>query len=214
MEPVFCPIVDPASKDDSGDFPPDNVDLDFVTNESLVALLDSAPIIYQLGGTTVVRLSKELAMKGGGSVLPCEAETLKLIESSNCSIRAPRVRRSFQLPDETQYFGTMGYIVMDYIRGQSLDKLWEELTDERRLDIASQTATMILEIQSIDIPTPGPLNAGPCRGRFFTHYSAALSSQQSYPDFNALVLSLIPSYPIEHRQLDSIAYGLTTAALA
>jgi hypothetical protein len=28
--------------------------------------------------------------------------------------------------------------------------------------------------------------------------SAALSLQQSYPDLNALVLSLIPSYPIEH----------------
>jgi hypothetical protein len=57
MEPVFCPIVDvsvlvqPFSLH-TEDFSLDNVDLDFVTNEALVALLDFAPTIYQLGGTT------------------------------------------------------------------------------------------------------------------------------------------------------------------
>jgi aminoglycoside phosphotransferase (APT) family kinase protein len=228
-------------------------------------------------------------MKGGGNVLSCEAKTLKLIESNSC-IRTPRVHRSFQLPDPTKYFGTVGYIVMDYISGQSLDKLWRDLTNESRLDIASQTARMILELQSIEIQTPGPINGGPCRGRFFTDYSAgpfknkyemedwfnhkldickkynqaspdvppfrftnfvlthqdisprnlildrdglvwlvdwadagayppafesaALSSQQSYPDFSAMVLSFIPSYPTDHVQLQSIAYGLKTAAFA
>ncbi|CAG8887091.1 unnamed protein product [Penicillium egyptiacum] len=44
--------------------------------------------------------------------------------------------------------------------------------------------------------------------------SAALSIQPSFTDFNEMVSSLIPRYPEEEVQLDSIAYGLTTAALA
>jgi len=53
-------------------------------------------------------------MKGGGSVLPCEAEMLNLV-ASKTNIRTPRVHRSFQIQDETQYFGTRGYMVMDFI---------------------------------------------------------------------------------------------------
>lgn len=44
--------------------------------------------------------------------------------------------------------------------------------------------------------------------------SAALSIQSHFADFNEAVLSLIPRYPEEEMQLDSIGYGLTTAALA
>jgi thiamine kinase-like enzyme len=44
--------------------------------------------------------------------------------------------------------------------------------------------------------------------------SAALLTQPSFTDFNEMVLSLIPRYPEEEVQLDAIAYGLTTAALA
>lgn len=44
--------------------------------------------------------------------------------------------------------------------------------------------------------------------------SAALLAQQFFTDFNEVVLSLIPRFPEEERQLDSITYGLITAALA
>ncbi|CDM29905.1 Protein kinase-like domain [Penicillium roqueforti FM164] len=44
--------------------------------------------------------------------------------------------------------------------------------------------------------------------------SAAISIQPFFTDFNEAVLSLILRHPEEEMQLDSIAYGLTTAALA
>jgi thiamine kinase-like enzyme len=44
--------------------------------------------------------------------------------------------------------------------------------------------------------------------------SAALSRQPHFTDFNEAVLSYIPHYPEEEMQLESIGYGLTTAALA
>lgn len=74
-----------------------------------------------------MRLSETLIMKGGGSVMASEAEMLRLI-ASRTTIRAPRVYRSFQVKDDTQYFGTSGYIVMDFIPGQPLDESWNSLS--------------------------------------------------------------------------------------
>ncbi|KAJ5501771.1 Aminoglycoside phosphotransferase [Penicillium expansum] len=264
MEPMMCPLSD------RGGFPLDGKDLDPVTDETLVALLESAPVLHHLGATKVVRLSRHLVMKGGGSVLPCEAKTLNLV-ASKTGIRAPRVHRSFQVEDETQYFGTKGYIVMDFISGQPLDECWTDLPYDNQRQIAMQIADMIKEMQSVVISQPGPLGGGSFRGRFFTDYSAgpfkdsaevqgwfnhkldickhvnqcpkdippfrfttfvlthqdimwlidwahagayppafesaALLAQQFFTGFNEAVLSVIPRFPEEERQLDSIAYG-------
>ncbi|KAJ5196736.1 Aminoglycoside phosphotransferase [Penicillium cf. viridicatum] len=289
MEPFLRPLTHPQSRDPDGIFPLCGKDLNSVTDEALAALLTSALIIHKLGGITVVRLSEKLIMKGGGSVLVSEAKMLNLV-GSRASIRVPQVHRSFQVEDDTQYFGTSGYIVMDFIQGQPLDQCWDSLPPSTQGEIASQVAEMIKEMQSIELLQPGPIGGGPCRGLFFTDYSAgpftdtaemeawfnhkldicksvhqapkdtppfhltkfvlthhdisprnlildqhgrvwlvdwaysgayppvfesaALSIQPSFTDFNKMVLSLIPRYPQEEVQLDSIAYGLTTAALA
>ncbi|KAJ5853903.1 hypothetical protein N7534_006446 [Penicillium rubens] len=283
------PLSDPHSRDLEGDFPLDGKDFDSVTDKTLAILLESAPVLHEFGAIKVVRLSRDLVMKGGGTVLPCEAKTLNLV-ASRTGIRAPRVHRSFQVEDDTQYFGTKGYIVMDFIPGQPLDKCWADLTSDNQRQIAIQIAEMIKEMQSVVISQPGPPGGGPFRGRFFTDYSAgpfkdsaefqgwfnhkldickhvkqcpkdippfqfttfvlthqdisprnlildqngevwlvdwafagayppafesaALLAQQFFTGFNEAVLSLIPRFPEEERQLDSIAYGLTTAALA
>ncbi|KAJ5150472.1 Aminoglycoside phosphotransferase [Penicillium coprophilum] len=285
MRPLCDSHLQPHSRDLEGDFPLDGKDLDSVTDETLVTLLESAPSLHTLGGTKVVRLSRNLVMKGGGTVLPCEAETLKFV-ASKTSIRVPRVYRTFQVEDETQYFGTKGYIVMDFIPGQPLDKCWADLPSDNQRQIATQIADVIKEMQSIVILQPGPFGGGKFRGRLFTDYSAgpfkdcaelqgwfnhkldickhvnqcpkdippfrfhtfvlthqdisprnlilddngevwlidwayagayppafesaALLAQQFFIDFNKAVLSVIPRFPEQELQLDSIAYGPTS----
>ena len=71
----------------------DKFGLDSIADGYLAALLDS-PIVYQLGETTVVQLSGNLVMIGGGNLLPYGAEVLKLVALKTC-IRAPQVHRSF-----------------------------------------------------------------------------------------------------------------------
>ncbi|KAJ9410562.1 hypothetical protein DTO045G8_1468 [Paecilomyces variotii] len=289
MEGLFRPFTDPASRASDRAFPLDDKDIDCVSDESLINLFKSAPIIYKLGQTRVVRLSKDLVLKGGGNVLPCETNVLQLVASKS-NIRAPRVHRSIHFNDNTKYFSMMGYIVMDYIDGEPLDRCWSDLSDEQKMDVAKQTAQMIIEMQSIKLSEPGPIGGGPCRGRFFTHYSAgpfkdaaefegwfnhkldickhykhassdlppfkftefvlthqdisprnlvldrnglvwfvdwadagayppafemaALRYQSQFTDFNDMVLSLLPRYPLEEQQLCSIEYGLLTAAFA
>ncbi|KAI9370823.1 phosphotransferase family protein [Aspergillus egyptiacus] len=273
MELPIRPVSHPQARDPDGSFPLDGEDLNSITDEALAALLlTSAPILHQLGGATAVRLSKTLVMKGGGSVMTSEAGMLRLLRASSkptIPIRVPRVSRSFQVKDDTHYFGTTGYIVMDFIP--------RSLSRDTQGEIAAQVAEMIQEMQSIELLQlqPGPIGGGPCRGLFFTDYSAgpftdtaemeawfnhkldicksfvlthhdisprnlildqdgqvwlidwaysgayppvfeskALAIQPFFTDFSEAVLALIPRCPEEERQLDSIAYGLTTAALA
>ena len=82
------------------------------------------------------------------------------------------MHRSFQIDDETRYFGTMGYILMDYIDGDNVGDCWKYLTKNQKENIVHQTAEMIAQLQAIDFPIAGLLGGGPCRGRFFTDYSA------------------------------------------
>jgi hypothetical protein len=108
--------LQPESRAVDRAFPLDGTDLPSLYDEPLATHLASAPVLHDLGQTTVVRLSKDLVWKGGGNVLPCEAEVLRLV-ASKPGIQAPRVHCAFQVADDTKSFGTKGYIVMDYING-------------------------------------------------------------------------------------------------
>ncbi|GLA01387.1 hypothetical protein AnigIFM60653_011639 [Aspergillus niger] len=99
-------------------------------------------------------------MKGGGNVPSSEAAVLQLI-TSKTNIRVPRVHRAWQVEDDTKYFGTMGYLIMDYIDGRPLDSCWDELSTDQKLDIANQTAQMVVKMQAIELSVP---KAGPIGG--------------------------------------------------
>ncbi|KAL4755644.1 uncharacterized protein BDW70DRAFT_154769 [Aspergillus foveolatus] len=161
MEGPLRPLTEPASRFSDRAFPLDDTDINCISDEAIIDLHKSARNLHDLGQTTV----------GGGNVLPCEAEVLQLVASKS-NIRAPRVHRSLYFMDDTKYFGTIGYIVMDYIDGKPLDGCWTVLSNEQKMDVARQAAHMIIEMQSIKLFKPAPIGGGPCRGRFFTHYSA------------------------------------------
>ena len=112
-------------------------------------------------------LSKDLAMKGGGNVLSSEAGILRTV-GSRTSIRAPRVHLAFQVPDDTKYFGTMGYIVMDYIDGRPLDECWNDLSQEKKIDITRQVAELVLQLQSVKLPEPRPMRRAVLRSLFYS----------------------------------------------
>ncbi|GFF64191.1 hypothetical protein IFM61392_07997 [Aspergillus lentulus] len=121
MDGTLRPYTDPASRAVDRAFPLHRAGLNSLSDESLATHLNSAAVLYDLGQTTVVRLSKDLGLKGGGNVLPCEAEVLRIV-ASKPGIRAPRVHRSFQVADDKRHSGTMDYIVMDYINIRSTSR--------------------------------------------------------------------------------------------
>jgi aminoglycoside phosphotransferase (APT) family kinase protein len=129
-----------------------------------------SPILHQFGSTAVMRISQNLVLKCGRSVLPSEAENMRFA-TANTTIRIPKVHHSFNVPGPG-YFGTMGYIVMDYVEGTSLANCWDDLDFGKRQDVVNQVSGIIQQLQSVQFERPGPIGGGPCRGRWFTDYTA------------------------------------------
>ncbi len=160
-----------SSKENSKIYPLSADQIDKVSQEALRSLLDTAPVLHQYGGTKIVRLTQRHVMKAGSSVLPSEAENMRFA-ASHTSIRLPKVYRSFNDAIESGYFGTMGYIVMDYVDGLCLADCWNNLDNKDRENVTSQVASAIGQMQSVQLESPGPISGGRCQGKWFTDYSA------------------------------------------
>ena len=137
----------------------------------MISLVESAPVLYKIGANRIVRLSRDLILKSGPSVLVSDAKTLRFV-AAKTQIPVPRVHRAFQVDDKSQYFGTRGYIVIDYIDGEQLGDCWKQLSPEKQEDVVKQTVDIIAQLQDVVLEGAGPIGGGPCRGRFFTDYSA------------------------------------------
>jgi hypothetical protein len=61
-----------------------------------------------------------LVVKGGYSVLPCEAQGM-VFARTHTHIPVPAVHRVIPGAPDDGYYGPKCYIVMDYIEGESLD---------------------------------------------------------------------------------------------
>jgi aminoglycoside phosphotransferase (APT) family kinase protein len=140
---------------------------------ALIALYDTAPIIYEFGSTRVVRISRTLALKGGNSVLPCEAQNMSFA-AAHTSIPVPKVHRIFNIKHNNGYWGTTCFIVMDYIQGVCLSECWDSLDVASRSDITSRVASMIQELESVSVQAPGPIGGteSQFRGMWFSVYGA------------------------------------------
>ncbi|KAI9766722.1 MAG: hypothetical protein M1840_006366 [Geoglossum simile] len=149
MSSFYTPYVEPASYDSSTTFPFEGCNIETASQEAIMSLAGRSPILHRLGAITVLRVSQKLALKCGTGVLPSEAEAMRFA-TANTSIRMPKVHRSFNVP-ELSYFGTMGYIVMDYIEGVCLASCWDNLDLRKRQDVVEQVSGIIRELQSLSV---------------------------------------------------------------
>ncbi|KAL0930506.1 C6 zinc finger domain protein [Colletotrichum truncatum] len=156
-------------------YPLDGVELDSVSNEDLAKLLFTAPVLYEAGSNRIVRISKEMVLKGSGTVSKCEGETQRFAAAHG--LQVPTVHRIFSLigfypgwPEETGWF-----MVMDFVPGTSLEDAWPDLDTEARESVTAEVAEMINKMQSLDLVgmPPGPIGHEgdePWRGPYFTAY--------------------------------------------
>jgi aminoglycoside phosphotransferase len=107
----------------------------------------------------LVKLSNEVVVKFGWSVTPEEAanQAFAYDYSHSCDLKVPRVFRYFRLSD-------VGYIVMEYIGGTSLEKV---LFREHR-GLVQRLALAIRSLfDRMPVDSPGPRNGGIPRGYLF-----------------------------------------------
>ncbi|KAM5542088.1 hypothetical protein V8D89_004398 [Ganoderma adspersum] len=128
----------------------------------------------------VWRIAQDAVVKLSGG--PSEAYTMQLVRD-NTSIPVPAVRRV--LPDRRQsdvdsnHRGRHCWIVMDYIKGDTLFALWDTFTEERKGSVIDILARYVRQLRDVRPPhpsIPGPLHPDgtpvKCGGSFFTYDDA------------------------------------------
>ncbi|KAK2796763.1 hypothetical protein FQN50_009444 [Emmonsiellopsis sp. PD_5] len=160
------PDFDPASRQPGTKFPLDGYDITKVPDETLIELFNTAPLLHSYQGTRIVRLSSTLVLKGGELARPCEADIMKLVRAKT-TIPVPKVHRVLNIKTQDTFFGCQCYIVMDFIEGDTLQDLWEALSQAQREDVVSQVASMFLALQSAEVPQqqPGPVDCQLCKAK-------------------------------------------------
>jgi aminoglycoside phosphotransferase (APT) family kinase protein len=130
-------------------------------------------------------------VKAGKRIPSGEAEALKV--AVNAGIPAPSVRDTCTTSD-----GEVR-ITMDYIQGETLEKLWPNMSVEEKKDIAQQIRQIVEKMRSITPPTDF---IGACDGTeirdtriHFTYHSPPCRNEK---DFNEFLLSALyePTPPL------------------
>ncbi|KAF5683055.1 kinase-like (PK-like) [Fusarium denticulatum] len=166
----------PRPIDDDYDFPLDGKDIASVSDKELLFAFATAPRLYEYGYVTVSRVSKDLVIKSGPGV----AETTKFALET-LQLPVPRVHRAFivDVPDTGKVFGTpsedIHLIVMDYIKGSTVEKAWRSFDIAAKENVAQQVADVVNKMQStvLNHMRIGPIGRAhdeTCQGPWFAGY--------------------------------------------
>ncbi|KAJ5866764.1 Aminoglycoside phosphotransferase, partial [Penicillium rubens] len=130
-------------------------DISTVSNETLTELFSTAPILRSYQGTR------------GVNRRPCEVSILEFIarageKKESQSIPVPKVHRVLNIETEGVFFGCRCLVVMDFVKGTTLEECWDDLSQTEHLDVVSQLSSMITAQHSIpplreQQQQPGPL---------------------------------------------------------
>ncbi|KAI0364573.1 kinase-like protein [Pilatotrama ljubarskyi] len=108
-------------------------------------------------GIRVNRLTSRLVLKEAHTVSTrAEAEALSIV-AAHTSIPVPRLRYHWEEDEE-------GYLIMDYVEGEILQRVWRSLTDAQRLSVMRRLAGFVGELRSLSQPAPPPGSGLPRTG--------------------------------------------------
>ncbi|RJE21200.1 Phosphotransferase enzyme family [Aspergillus sclerotialis] len=94
---------------------------------------------------------------------------ISYLDFSGSTIAVPKVHRVLNIQTENIYFGCTCLLVMDFIKGRSVEECWEHLNEAERIDFIAQVASMITVLQCIPVPKqqPGQIGCTSCLARSF-----------------------------------------------
>ncbi|QUC16612.1 uncharacterized protein UV8b_00853 [Ustilaginoidea virens] len=160
-----------------------------------------AVILHKLFNRRVVLQPDNTVIKSGRRIAVGEAEALKV--ASRAGIPAPSVH------DVHTASNGESRIRMDYIEGQSLDKLWPDMCAAQRKDLARQLREIVEKMRSV---VPPPHLIGACDGTeirdtrlYFTYHSAPCRDEGGFNEF--LLSSLHKQIPPLVREAFSSRLG-------
>lgn len=108
----------------------------------------SEPLLHECTGSYLVRKFERFVIKYGWYVYPIEARNMQYVAKST-TVPVPRVYAVYQ---DRKKQGLVTYIVMDYVPGQTLLKLWNELDSTRKTAIAMKLRAYFDELRALQHP--------------------------------------------------------------
>ena len=183
----------------------DGYDLKSVSDEALITLFHTAPVIHQLGSIRIVRISKDLVIKGGEDIRASEAATMDYA-SAMTDVLLPKVHRVVHR-DPDKIWGETCLIVMDFIQGSTLHDCWETLNEETRANIVNQVAKYISSLQAVQVAEPpGPIGGrDKFQGIWFSYYGAGPLAHGKPWRIGSIWRSLFASHGVDvHKTLRPI----------
>jgi len=123
------------------------------SEESIIDLVRNGTVISISGSNKIVRISDELVVKFGRTVHKAEAESMRLIRQKTF-VKVPEVISVFESSGRT-------YITMKYIKGNTLDKIWNNISIIKKMDILHQLKRYLFQIRRIKSNIPNDQCIGP-----------------------------------------------------
>jgi aminoglycoside phosphotransferase (APT) family kinase protein len=141
-------------------------------------------ILHSLFKRKIVRYGNKV-VKSGIDLRPSEFDATRFV-GANTSIPIPRVYEEGSEPGRS--------ITMDYVEGYPLDKVWNQLSKEQKLDIASQLRAILTELRELKGSYVGSLNRGKAvDGRRSDFEGGPFDTEVEFNNF--LLSDTIPSCP-------------------
>ncbi|KAF7296967.1 Kinase-like protein [Mycena indigotica] len=101
---------------------------------------------------SITRISPKLVLKCGPEIRHSEALTMQYI-AAKTTIPVPRVHSVFQNRD-----GRLR-ILMDYVAGDELEKVWDQMTPDQQHDVVRQLRGFLAQLRALPPPHPGAVEA-------------------------------------------------------
>ncbi|KAJ5113261.1 hypothetical protein N7456_001795 [Penicillium angulare] len=148
---------------------------------------EEGEVLHSLFARKIVRTAGNLVVKKGPDLRAHEVSNLRFI-AENTTIPVPRVH-------DAQYEdGKLTAIVMDYMPGKRLDKVWKTLNPDQKLSIAEQLRGYIVQLRTLKGTYIGGVDGGTAiTGKYVSIEGGPFDSEQ---DFNQWILEdLAPDLP-------------------
>lgn len=113
--------------------------------------IDSSEVLLNKTTSTRVMRNQEIVIEYGRIVVPIETHKMLYVAKST-TVPIPKVYAIYQRYDE-QMGEIVMYIVMQYVQGKTLLRLWSSLDQERKPSFTHTLRTYIDQLRQL--PTPG-----------------------------------------------------------
>ncbi|KAI1412933.1 phosphotransferase enzyme family protein [Hypoxylon sp. FL1857] len=125
-----------------------------------------------------IRDGQKIIVKSGPTTRMAEAETMKFVRGTT-DVPVPEVYDAYRDSKSGQVI-----IVMEYVEGERLDKVWGRLSREDKMSITVQLSSYFMELRGIHGRFIGSIDGSPCADPYFASDPEAYGPYDNEVQFN------------------------------